>query len=81
MKTTRDPHERPLPSRRAHPRRPTKGQRYVVTPVGGVPDDLVAIVSRAHAEALAMTHLDSGSPSHPPENDHAEEHGTEEGKS
>ena len=78
MKTTHDPHERPHPSRRARTRRPAKGHRYVVATIGGVPDDLVEIVSRAHAQALAMTHLDPGTSGRAPENDPTEESGDEE---
>ena len=50
----------------------------MVTTVGGVPDDVVATVSRAHAEALAMDSLGRiGSPGRGsergPEEDHSDE--------
>ena len=68
MNTTRDSKGRSPNSRRRRPGPPTKGRRYVVTTVGGVPDDLVEIVSGAHAEALAMTHLDPGTSGRAAEN-------------
>ena len=81
MKTTRDPHKRPGPSRRAHRKPPIKGHRYVVTTVDVVPDDLIEIVSRAHAAALAMTHLDPGTSGRAPENAPKEDASDEEEES
>ena len=78
MKTILDPHERPHPSRRARTRRPTEGRRYVVTTADLIPDDLSGIISRAHAAALAMTHLDPGTSGRAPGNAPNEEASDEE---
>ena len=61
MNTTRDSKGRSPNSRRRRAGPPTKGHRYVVTTADVVPDDLIELISRAHAAALAMTHLDRAS--------------------
>ena len=81
MNTARDTKDRSINSRRRPPGPPTKGHRYVVTTVGGVPDDLVGIVSRAHAEALAMAHLRPTPPGRALEHGPKEKRGDEEEES
>lgn len=78
MNTTRTTQGRSPNSRRSPPGRPGKGRRYAVTTIGGVPDDLAAIVSRAHAAALAMANLVPSPPERAPEPGPKEESGDEE---
>ena len=78
MSITRDTKGRFLNSRRRRHVPTARSRRYVVTTVGSVPDDVVAIVSRAHAEALAMASLGPiGTPGRGsergPETDHSDE--------